>query len=386
MKHRMHILSVPHCVTTAEYSTCAFTSKIVKFCKMMRARGHYLIVYGHADSQVDCDELVPVTNDDDLRQSYGDHDWRTQGFPNFSMTEDRIYKTFYGMTIGEIHRRKRPGDFLLATFGLAHKPVADAHPDMIVVESGVGYPATFAKFKVYESYAAMHALYGPERLKSMFTDGWYDCCIPNYFDLNDFDYLAEKDDYFLFLGRIGAGKGSDIAADAVKAIGGKLVVAGMGQMANEPHIYPVGVVGPQKRRSLLSHAKAVFCPSTYLEPFCGVQIESMLSGTPVISTDHGAFAEYNIHGVTGYRCRTFEHFVWAAENIGNIRPEQCREWAATNFSMERIGAIYEEYFWSLAKLHNGGGWDSLNPERRELDWLNRTMPNPPSITLAQAAE
>lgn len=375
-KHRLHVLSVPHAVTVPEYSSCAFTAKVLKFCKMMRARGHYILHYGNELSAVDCDEHITVTTTADLEKSYPGHDWRTQSFPDFKM-EDRVYQTFYGLATGEIHRRKQPGDFLVATFGVAHKQVADAHPDMIVVEGGVGYPATFAKYKVYESYAAMHSLYGPERLRAPFNDGWYDCVIPNYFDLADFTYREEKDDYFLYLGRVGEGKGTHIAADVVGAIGGKLVVAGHGPVPQGSHVYPVGVVGPEKRRNLLSHAKAVFCPTMYVEPFCGVQIEAMLSGTPVISTDYGAFAEYNLHGVTGYRCHTREQFIWAARNIDRIKPSDCREWAARNFSLEAVGPRYEEYFASLATLHNGGGWNSENPDRTELDWLNWSFPKAP---------
>ena len=377
MKYRFHILAVPHCVTTEEYSTCAFTQKVVKLCAMLRGLGHYVIHYGHEDSVVDCDEHVTVTTNADLEHCYPGHDWRTEGFAPYNL-EDRIYQSFYALAIGEIHRRKQPGDFLLCPFGLGHKPVADAHSDLIVVEPGIGYPATFAKYKVYESYAVMHGLYGPERVRTMFKDDpspWYDAVIPNYFNLNDFSFSAEKDDYLLFIGRIGEGKGSHIASEIAKTIGCRLMVAGMGDIEEAPHIVKLGVIGPEKRKTLLSRAKATICASLYAEPFCGVQIESMLSGTPVISTDFGAFAEYNLHGVTGYRCRTFEQFIWAAENIGRISPQDCRDWAARNFSMERVAQMYDEYFYGLAALHGAGGWYAPNPERRQLDWLRKYPPN-----------
>ena len=100
----------------------------------------------------------------------------------------------------------------------------------------------------------------------------------------------------------------------------------------------------------------------------------MLSGTPVITTDWGAFAEYNIHGVTGYRCRTFEQFCWAANNIANIKPATCREWATNNFSIARVGQMYDEYFYGVRNVFDGAGWYEPNPARRELDWLRKTWP------------
>jgi len=146
---------------------------------------------------------------------------------------------------------------------------------------------------------------------------WYDAVIPNYFDLGDFEYRADKEDYFLYLGRVGPGKGVHIAMQIVEAIGGKLIVAGpgrleeMGTRTDRPvseYVEHVGVADVETRKKLMAKAKAMILPSTFVEPFCGVQVEAMLSGTPIITTDWGAFAEYNIHGVTGYRCRTFEQF------------------------------------------------------------------------------
>jgi len=53
----------------------------------------------------------------------------------------------------------------------------------------------------------------------------------------------------------------------------------------------MGSVGVEERANLLANAQVTLVPTTYLEPFGGVVIESMLAGTPVVTTDFGAFPE-----------------------------------------------------------------------------------------------
>ena len=394
MPYRFHILGVPHTISIREYSSCAFTQKIVKLCKILKSRGHTVIHYGHEDSRVDCDEHVTVTKRYDLSKSYGDHDWRKKGFPSYRL-DDHVYKTFYRKTIAALETRKQPGDFLLCPFGSNHKPVADAHPDMIICEPGIGYAnGGFAKFRVFESYSILHAYLGQACIQAMSNEMWYDAVIPNYFELEDFEFSAEKDDYFLFVGRLNPGKGIHIALQIVEEVGGRLIIAGAGGFTgNETrtdrpvseYAELVGVVGPEERKRLMTRAKATLAPSTFLEPFCGVQIESMLSGTPVISCDWGAFAEYNIHGVTGFRCRTFEHFTWAARNIHTIDPYACRAWSERNFSLDRVADMYDEYFFSVHNVFSGKGWYQENRERKNLDWIRRYYPAEPALHAAEAA-
>jgi glycosyltransferase involved in cell wall biosynthesis len=364
---RFHVLAIPHTISTPEYSSCAFTQKVVKMCRMLKMEGHHVIHYGNKNSKVECDESVAVTTLRDLAKSYPGHDWRIKGFPNFAKT-DQCYSTFYANAIAEIGKRKSPGDFLLCAFGDWHKPVADAHPDMIVVESGIGYPnGTFAKFRVFESYAIMHAYQGNMAAASASNSFWYDAVIPNFFNVDEFEYGVNKKDYFLFLGRLNTGKGLHIAKQIAETTKTKLIVAGPGTKEMDTEFVKfVGVVGPKKRRELLRDARATICASTFLEPFCGVQVESFLSGTPVISTDRGAFAEYNIHGRTGFRCKTFEQFLWAANNIGEIAPIDCYN-HGTKFGLQEIGPRYTDYLKSVSDIFNGKGWYEENPGRISLD-------------------
>lgn len=369
-KFRFHVLGLPHTVTNKEYNACAYTAKVYKFGKMMMDRGHEVIHYGHEDSDLKCTEHVTVTTNQDLERAYGNYDWR-RNFYKFD-TSDHAYQTFYRNAIREVGSRKQPLDFILPFWGSGVRPVCDAHPDMICVEPGIGYAGGhWARWKIFESYAIYHAYCGMASVGSCRQD-WYEAVIPNYFDPADFDFQCQKDDYFLFLGRVYSGKGINTAIQVTQATGQRLIVAGQNpdDLKFPPHVEFVGYADVNRRRRLMSHARGAFVASEYLEPFGGVQIEMLMSGTPTITTDWGAFAENNLHGVTGYRCRTFDQFCWATENIGQIDPAACRQWAE-NFTLERVAPLYENFFQTVMDVYHGQGWYQRHPDRADAAWLPR---------------
>jgi glycosyltransferase involved in cell wall biosynthesis len=153
-----------------------------------------------------------------------------------------------------------------------------------------------------------------------------------------------------------------------------LLVAGQGRLdtfnTEGADVQHLGCLGPEQRDRFLGGAEAVLVPTQYIEPFGGVAVEAQLCGTPVITTDWGAFTETVRHGETGYRCRTMDDFVWATTNAPLLDRRAIRRWASENYSMERVGRMYDEYLRKLQDLY-ADGWYAQHPDRTNLEWMQR---------------
>ncbi len=372
---KIFVLGVPHTQTSLKFTTCAFTMKVWNLCRMMLARGHEVIHIGTGGSNPECSEHIDAVPEAFWTKLYGHpgknfYNLKTDG--EFKPYHDRWAKTCREAIQARCTRSNEA--IICCTWGGAQKIATEDLPQF-VVESGIGYKFVWAKYKVFESYAWLHMLYGQE--KRFHGDGWYDVVIPNSFDPNMFEFRKDKEDWFLYMGRLNDDKGIGIATDVAKRLKKHLKIVGQGEpdrfLKDNPFVTYHPPVGIESRKNLMSRAKAVFAPSRYIEPFAGVAVEAQMSGTPVITTDWGAFSETVCHGYTGFRCRTMEQFLWAAGNVDLIDPQACRDWALQNYSTQRVALMYEEYFQSLLNIGQRG-WYEAHPNRTQLDWLRKIWP------------
>ena len=380
---KFHVIALPHTQTNMSHSACAFTMKILHFCSMMSSLGHEVFHYGVEGSEVqDCTEDITIMSSAEQEGFFGKYN------PGALYEVDWSGKAPYWQLINEraaveINKRKQPGDFVCIIMGTLNQPIAGLINDLMIVEYGIGYNGTFANYRVFESYAHMHKVWGAQG--GYDPDGkFYDAVIPNYLNPDDYPFKAEKEDYFLYLGRLIRRKGIHIAVETCKRIGAKLLIAGQGcdkVVGNAIHcsdgeVYVgdnleyVGFATGEKRARLYQNAKAVFVPTTYIEPFGAVAIEAQMAGTPAITTDFGAFPETVAHGKSGYRCHTLDQFVWAAKNVDKLDPYYIHKRAVANYSMDRVRHQYMEYFSMLNDLR-GQGWYTEHSDRKEMNWLQR---------------
>lgn len=348
---------------------------------MMHGLGHEVYHYGVEGSEVDdcTTKHVQILSRKEQVGFFGEYvpgalyevDWSGKA-PYWKLTNDRA--------AAAINEHKRPGDFVCVIMGTLNEPLAKAVAPATVVEYGIGYNGTFAPYRVFESYAHMHKIWGAQG--GFDPDGrFYDAVIPNYLNPADFPLCLEKDDYYLYLGRLIKRKGIHIAVETCKRLGVKLKIAGQGcakvegnriyctdgEVYEGSNLEYVGFAAGEKRARLYQKAIATFVPTTYIEPFGAVALESQMAGTPAITTDFGAFPETVEHGKTGFRCHTLNEFVWAAQNAPALNPFYIRERAVARYSMDVVRWQYQTYFERLADLW-GKGWYAIHKDADE-HWL-----------------
>lgn len=183
--------------------------------------------------------------------------------------------------------------------------------------------------------------------------------VHNGLDPAEFKFREKKGDYFLFLSRIDwEVKGLDWAIEAAEKAGVKLIIAGnahrksfvnsywrgfLKKRLNDRCLY-IGTVGGELKAELLAGARAMIFPTRWPEPFGIVAIESLVSGTPLITTHNGAMPEIVEHGKHGFLCNSVDEIVEAIRNAGNIDPSDCAERIKGNFHYRKMAEMYLNFY------------------------------------------
>lgn len=373
IKKRFHLLGIPHTISNSDYISCAYTQKAVKLSAMLKSLGHEVFYYGVEGADVDATEVVNVMNKEMLWKTYP---LDQQAFFKFDIT-DEYHKEYYLSCIKHIFQRFDSFDFILCPWGWGHEPITRPFVEhkAIIVESGIGLNSFFAPYKVFESYAIMQEAYGKAGIEHGI---WNDAVIPNYFDPNDFYYREAKAEWGIYLGRITSTKNVAFAADLANRTKQVILFYGNGDpieagIQESEYVKIMGFADKETRRRVLSEAKFLILPTSYLEPFGGVVIEANMSGTPVITSDWGAFPEIVVQGKTGYRCRSLAQFVKAIHTVGKLSTIDCRNWAMDNYSTDVVKLMYDEYFENIYFQEKESWYNTQkNPD---LNVISKTYPS-----------
>ena len=193
-----------------------------------------------------------------------------------------------------------------------------------------------------------------------FPDLRFLATIPNAIDVEHLPFSAEKDDYFLFIGRMIADKGAHTAIEVAQRLGVRLIMAGKVNeeperayyaQAVEPHlserIYFRGEIDHETKQRLYERARCTLFPIQWPEPFGLVMIESLAAGTPVIAFRQGSVPEVIEHGRTGFIVDTVDEMVDAARHIGEIDPAECRRSVERRFDSDAFVRAHEEAYAQL---------------------------------------
>lgn len=156
---------------------------------------------------------------------------------------------------------------------------------------------------------------------------------PNFVESKDGFVLEEnRENQFVFAGRLDKLKGVDILFEAWKRMGDtapKLVVCGTGPMEdwcktfiqqNDVNIEMRGFVSNAETLKIIANSKALILPTQWYEGFPMSIVEAFSVGTPVICSDLGNVGGIVEEGVTGckFRADSAEGIINAVRRCGGM--------------------------------------------------------------------
>ncbi len=204
--------------------------------------------------------------------------------------------------------------------------------------------------------------------------GWI---VYNGVDTDIYAFQEKKQDYLLWLGRLGKAKdeqGNFMDAKGIKwtiklaeDTGEPLIISGNVEDMEfydrqvKPHLSekiqwygPVTSEQVLKREEvvkLMQDAKAFLMTINWEEPFGLVMAEAMSCGTPVIGFNRGSVSELVLDGLTGFVVdpqQGLDGLKEALVKLPIISPKACHEHVEKNFSLHRMVDNYEKVYQDIA--------------------------------------
>jgi len=375
----LHLPAIQHTITTNEYSHCAFTGKVLRFPAMMMSRGFEVYHYGVEGSETNSTEEIQLLTKDEWDQlridsykylhptlSEEEVIHRLQDKKNFvgdlANWSTPLYKEFNSRFRKELMKNYRDcgTDIVCLPFGRAHEE-AISGLNVVSVETGIGYPDSYKNFRIFESYAHLHVTMTKQEKQCQHY--WF--VIPNYYNILEWPLnLYPNKKKIGFFGRICNIKGCNIIVEVARRFKDiEFVFCGQGDASpylagSENIVYKPPIHG-MDRGEFLRDLVAVMAPTLYIEPFCGVNVESQLCGTPVITNEVGAFTETIEHFKTGMLCHTLADFCRGVQMAldGHFDRQYIHDRAVKLYDMYNVAKQYDYVFNNICDIHNGnGGW------------------------------
>ncbi|WP_284985305.1 glycosyltransferase family 4 protein [Arthrobacter sp. fls2-241-R2A-172] len=173
--------------------------------------------------------------------------------------------------------------------------------------------------------------------------------------------------YACFVGRMCPDKGLMEAVGIAREAGVPLRIAAKMQAPDEqeyfrdvvqPALGPdeefLGELSDPEKYELMGDATVLLNPIQWAEPFGLVMIESLATGTPVLTTPMGAAPEIVSHGVTGYLAPADE-LAGFMGSIGSLSRAACRHEVEESFSAARMAADHLELYARVIEQFGGTG-------------------------------
>jgi glycosyltransferase involved in cell wall biosynthesis len=189
--------------------------------------------------------------------------------------------------------------------------------------------------------------------------------IHNGIDFTRFAFAPHAGEGLLFIGRMEATKGVDMAIRVARDLDRPLTIAGpvVEKEFFDRRVVPylderiryIGVVDHDRKNQLFGEAACAILPFRGEEPFGLVAIEAMACGTPVVASANGALPEIVEPGATGFLAGKLEDLAPLVRRASQLDRAVVRARGAARFDISVVAARYDELYRHMVDSSASGG-------------------------------